>query len=182
MHYRPMDIHFVPPELSGLKNPIGMMCAPGLRRPLEHDLDELLKVHQARLLVTLVSPPELDTLHLRRLPEELKKRHIEPLYFPIDNFGTPDSLKKLDALVSRVLNTANSGNTPVLHCWAGLGRTGLVAASCLVACGFDPLEAIRTVRRLRPRTIENEDQEDFVIAYAGLLRANALQDEGESER
>lgn len=170
-----MDIHFVPPELSGLQNPIGMMCAPGLRRPLVHDLDDLKHIHKAKLLVTLVSPPELDTLHLRRLPDELRKREIEPLYFPIENFGTPDSLHKLDDLVCRVVGMAKGGNTPVLHCWAGLGRTGMVAASCLVACGFDPVEAIRTVRRLRPRTIENEDQEDFVIAYAGLRRANAAQ-------
>lgn len=168
-----MDIHFVPAELLGLKNPIGMMSAPGLRRPLEHDLEELYQVHHTGLLVTLVSPVELDILQLRRLPDEARKRHIEALFFPIENCGTPSSLHHLDELVSRILNAAKSGKTPVLHCWAGLGRTGLVAASCLVACGFDALEAIRTIRKIRPRTIENEDQEDFVIAYAGLLKANS---------
>ena len=52
----------------------------------------------------------------------------------------------------------------VVHCRGGLGRSGLVAASVLVALGHPSGEAIRIVRVAREGALETPDQR---IASAG---------------
>jgi len=53
----------------------------------------------------------------------------------------------------------------VVHCAAGQGRTGTVLACALVHRGLSAEEAIRTVRRLRPPSIDTDSQEAFVRAF-----------------
>ncbi len=56
----------------------------------------------------------------------------------------------------------------VVHCRGGLGRTGTVAASVLVALGHDdPDEAIRLVRSVRSeRAVETPEREEYVRRFA----------------
>lgn len=41
----------------------------------------------------------------------------------------------------------------IAHCFAGLGRTGLFAAACLMQNGFSHKNAMELVRKIRPGTI-----------------------------
>jgi ADP-ribosyl-[dinitrogen reductase] hydrolase len=52
----------------------------------------------------------------------------------------------------------------VIHCHAGMGRSGTVAARLLVERGMAPEQAIRTIRRARPGAIENDEQVRWVLA------------------
>jgi protein-tyrosine phosphatase len=158
-----IQLDALPPEVTRLKGRIGMMSAPGLFRSLREDLDDLRDEHDARLIVSLVTEEELGILGIDALVEQAEARGIETLRFAIVDQSVPKAPKELVAVVERILAAAGRGETVVIHCWAGLGRTGLVAASCLVARGFAPDEAIATVRRHRARTVENEDQ----VAYIG---------------
>lgn len=55
----------------------------------------------------------------------------------------------------------------MLHCVAGLGRSGMVAASYLTRKGISADAAIALVRQRRsPRAVETAVQEAFVHAYA----------------
>jgi ADP-ribosyl-[dinitrogen reductase] hydrolase len=51
----------------------------------------------------------------------------------------------------------------VLHCRAGLGRTGTIAARLLVETGTPPDAAIRAIRAARPGAIETPAQEHYVL-------------------
>ena len=53
-----------------------------------------------------------------------------------------------------------------IHCSAGLGRTGVVLACYLVQKGLTAQNAIARVRRLRPGSIETEEQADAVVDFA----------------
>jgi len=84
----------------------------------------------------------------------------------------PADLGAYCELVSRVARRLKQGDTVVIHCLAGIGRTGMTAAACLVALGAPASRAIELVRALpsRLRRIETREQERIVEAVASLLR------------
>jgi protein-tyrosine phosphatase len=168
VHMPPLDA--LPPEVTRLKGKIGMMSAPGLFRTLAQDLDDMRDEDQVALLVSLVTEEELAIIGIDALVEEAAERGIETVRFAIVDQSVPEAPAELVKVVERILAAAGRGENVAIHCWAGLGRTGLVAASCLVAQGFAPEEAIATVRKHRPRTIENEDQAEYVALFARAWR------------
>ena len=56
----------------------------------------------------------------------------------------------------------SAGESFIVHCWAGLGRTGTVAAKLLVELGVPATRAIRMVREARPGAIQSLQQEIYV--------------------
>ena len=53
-----------------------------------------------------------------------------------------------------------------VSCGAGLGRTGTILACYLVTQGYDADAAINQIRKNRPGSIETQEQEDAIKAYA----------------
>lgn len=155
-----------------------MTLAPGKRnrgmtahwqRDLAADLDRLRDCYQPDLLVSLIESHEFDLLKIPDLFEQAEARGMQVRHFPIPDFGVPRSIDLFAELVQDILAAATEGKTIVIHCKAGLGRSGLVAASCLVALGSTPAEAFQLVRRSRPGTIETVEQEAFVHRFAELI-------------
>ncbi|KYG03455.1 hypothetical protein BE21_51555 [Sorangium cellulosum] len=164
-----MHVDYMPSEMTGLAAGIGMMAAPGRGRPLVEDLDELRRLHGADLLVSLVSDHELELLGIPDLVARATERGIVVLRWPFGDFSVPRDIAALHAPVDRILDTAARGGGAIIHCWAGLGRTGLVAAACLVKRGVAPADAIAAVRRCRRGAIENSDQEEAIADFARVL-------------
>lgn len=154
---------------------LGMCRAPGTRgaafqrssaENLESDLLLLLREHGARTLVTLQEHSELKVLGIRDLFRLGGAAGLECLSFPIPDGFPPFSLTAAFALVDAILRRLSAGQTVVLHCYAGLGRTGTIAALVLAAQGMDPRQAIDRVRQIRAGAIPERLQEEFVCAFA----------------
>jgi atypical dual specificity phosphatase len=73
---------------------------------------------------------------------------------------------QLDRVVSAMRRATERNMGVAVHCTAGLGRTGTVLAAYLIAQGQTAQNAIARIRRLRPGSIETEEQADAVVEFA----------------
>ena len=55
------------------------------------------------------------------------------------------------------------GQSIVVHCRGGMGRTGIVAARLLIELGEKPRMALQRVRAARPGAVETAEQERYVL-------------------
>ena len=65
---------------------------------------------------------------------------------PMPNFGLPDDPPAFRRDIARIAESLRRGDAVMLHCAAGLGRTGTAAACVLKALGLDQAEALDRVR------------------------------------
>lgn len=70
-------------------------------------------------------------------------------WFPIPDLGVPP-LDGLLGLIDDTTDRLHRGDRLIVHCAAGIGRSGTVAAALLLAMGLDHDEALTTVATNRP--------------------------------
>ncbi len=85
------------------------------------------------------------------------------LHEPVEDFGIPTVEQAMRAV--RFIEENISKGAVMVHCRAGLGRTGTIIGVYLVETGMDPNEAIDTVREHRIGSLEVRSQEDFVRSW-----------------
>lgn len=68
------------------------------------------------------------------------------LNLPMPNFGVPEDQAVFRREVQRIAAALRQGDAVLLHCAAGMGRTGSTAACVLKALGLDTQEALQRVR------------------------------------
>ena len=153
----PLQIAFV--ETPG-KGKIGMTFCPGKHDPhamtgpwerdLESDLAAIAK-WGATALVTLMELHELERLGVSSLGEIAVAQGLDWYHLPIRDVSVPSAAFEAEwksagmALRTRLLG----GESVVVHCRGGVGRTGLVAVRLLVELGEAPASALQRVRAAR---------------------------------
>lgn len=171
----PIQVDFLPASVLPLPGRLGMTFAPGKctvgmraiwQRNLEADLTRIREFYQADVLATLLEEPEMGYLKIPDIRAIAERMGMQSIWFPIRDFGAPASMAELSELVTLLLAAVEQSKTVVIHCRAGLGRTGLVTASCLVRLGYSPREAFEQVRAVRPGSVETPVQEAFVQSFA----------------
>lgn len=99
----------------------------------------------------------------------LQKAFIEEFGFeykhvPVEDLTAP-SLEQIDEFVRFATKVCGAGKKLVVHCGAGIGRTGTMLACYLVHKGYSARRAIEEVRRKRPGSIETPEQEEIIALY-----------------
>ena len=155
----------------GLRGGQPKTTTPGSTTALEADLT-LLASNGATDLVTLIGEDERGKLGVGALPRLAGENGLSWREFPITDRTAPASGRQaeFDQLLDELLTDLAAGRRVTIHCQAGLGRTGLLAAGLLVQSGIGPDDAIARVRSARPGSIETSGQEDFIrkIEFRGL--------------
>lgn len=120
----------------------------------------------ADVLITLTEQRELDELGVGDLGTRAGALGFAWLHLPIADFGAPDVAWESAWMQAGPLVRARvqEGGGVHLHCRAGCGRSGMIAARILVELGVPPDEAIARVRATRPCAIETAGQEAAVQA------------------
>ena len=99
------------------------------------------------LVVCLTPKPELAELspdyHAALARGRLPFRWM---HVPMRNFGLPEDPAAFRRDIGAIADTVREGKAVLLHCAAGMGRTGTAAACVLKALGLDAHEALQRVR------------------------------------
>ena len=126
---------------------------PGKWRSVDEDL-EFLKTSGVRSILSLVEvEPQL---------EDYRNAGFDARHVPVDDFHAP-TMEQIEECVEYI-----ASHGPIyVHCFAGYGRAGTIAAAWLIRNGMTAIDAIRTIRDLRPGAIEVDAQFDALLEYAG---------------
>lgn len=118
------------------------------------------------VVVQLASDAEALRVARRDLRQLYATEGFEVIYLPIPDFGVP-SLAQLTPAVEAALVHAVSGRNLVVHCHAGIGRSGVFLA-CMARRGLvmGGQQAVRWVRQYIPGALEVPEQVDLAVNFS----------------
>lgn len=104
------------------------------------------------------------TMTEERLPD-LWVQEIKYLHVPTEDYSAPD-MQQIDEAVEFIQKRIQENEAVMVHCAAGVGRTGTILACYLVKYKkMSATEAIDKVRKIRPGSIQSESQELAISLY-----------------
>lgn len=117
-----------------------------------------------RQVVSLLEPSEARSLGLESEREMVKVYGMEYIAFPIADMGLPSSVEGFAKLSLLLFQQVDAGVNTLIHCRAGIGRSGLMAAGVLLHCELDCEQAFTHVSKMRGiRVPETPQQEDWLL-------------------
>jgi protein-tyrosine phosphatase len=124
-------------------------------------------------VVSLLEPHEVLRLELQQQGALCERFGIEFLQHPIVDHGLPASDAELVRLVHGLHERLRQGRAVAIHCFAGIGRTGLVAGCLLHLLGVPRRDIFRVLGRTRGYAMPNtaaqaEWVERFIEQHPGL--------------
>ena len=92
-------------------------------------------------------------------------KNIKYLHVPTEDLSAPD-MEKIDNTVDYIHERIKNNEPTMVHCAAGIGRTGTILACYLVKYhDLSTKDAIDKVRKERPGSIQSESQEIAIGLY-----------------
>jgi len=146
---------------SDLSGSLYLHSMPGRYEPLSNSVFEI-EEKEIDIVVSLnsldeireKSPAYANAIDENSLP-------FERLEFPIVDFGIPKDTVAFLNLAENLADRLQSGENLLIHCGAGIGRTGTLATSVLTILGNDLNESLEAVRTAGSDP-ETEEQMDLV--------------------
>ena len=121
------------------------------------------KREKGSLIVLLAEEAECMERTGRNLKSLYLKEGFQIIHLPIPDFDVP-SKEDLEEAIKKTVGHAQAGQNIVIHCHAGLGRTGLfVVYLAKQVLSLSSEEAIHWTRKYIPHALETYEQEKFII-------------------
>jgi len=158
---------------------LGLVACPGVRvhqttgvnrKHLLADI-EALQRWGATGVVSFIEAHEFRMNNVEDIPNLLKDAGIWWLHLPIIDMEITDQKFEDEWAVEgeRIRHALRIGERVALHCYAGLGRTGMMGARLLVEMGMNNERAISAVRKPNARRIQTKRQSMFVHEIRPLI-------------
>lgn len=143
---------------------LAIMACPTLDENAPASVANIAKLG-IRLVVSLLEPSEARNLGLDAERLEVKAHAMDFISFPIPDMGLPPSVEDFSQMVKLLFTQVNAGVNTLVHCRAGIGRSGLLAAGVLLHTGMDAEEAFAYVSHMRGlRVPETMEQHEWLLA------------------
>ena len=128
-----------------------------MAQPDDPEQLEWLRRQGIELVISLTEDP------LRR--DWVNDAGLLVVHVPVVDMEAP-SQEQLDRALSAIKRAHERNMGVAVHCTAGLGRTGVILACYFVTKGMTAKNAIARVRRLRPGSVETDEQAEAVAEFA----------------
>jgi protein-tyrosine phosphatase len=136
---------------------------PGCGKPFA-DFSAAVAAKNVSRVVCMVSLDEIS----RNAPEYAKALRAgvpwQHITCPTPDFGVPDEAA-FRALAQDIASRLRAGENIVIHCFAGIGRTGMMATAVLLALG-EPLPQAYAIVAQAGSGAESESQEKLLAKIA----------------
>jgi len=148
---------------------VAIMACPSLEEDADASIINIahLGIQQ---VISLLEPNEARNLGLNGEREQVKAHGMGFMSFPIPDMGLPPSVEEYARLSKKLFNQVNAGVNTLIHCHAGIGRSGLMVAGILLHCNMDPQQAFAYASKMRGiRVPETPEQEQWLSSnYASI--------------
>ncbi len=109
-------------------------------------------------IVSLLEDHEANEAGLKDESMLTRQNGMRFVSYPIKDKSLPESVVAFSKFTKDLYHQITGGRSTVIHCWAGIGRTGIVTAGVLLHCGFSAKEAFDHISLHRgvqvPDTVE----------------------------
>jgi protein-tyrosine phosphatase len=162
------------PEIYKIK-PIGSGILFVMPRPSPHEWLEddirYLKNFGINRIISLLEKSEEIEIGLANESAVANKHLLEFVSYPIKDRGLPSDMQDYLKFTQFLYETIAGGNNTVIHCRAGIGRTGIITAGVLLHAGFEADDAITFISSKRNFPVpDTEAQFDWICdAHAQLI-------------
>ena len=127
---------------------------------------------EVRQVVSLLQSEESRELGLENEAALVNAQSMEFVSFPIPDLGLPGSSDDFARLSLRLFHQVEAGINTLIHCRAGIGRSGLLAAAVLLHGGRSVEQAFAQITRMRGHQVpETVQQGDWLLANHALIAA-----------
>ena len=113
------------------------------------DPEEALRKTAATTVVCLSQAPELADRYPQYVEWLTTNQPGRAVWFPVPDLHAPD-IDAAAAFVRTLHDRIESGEVLLVHCGAGIGRAGTIAAAMLITMGLSLEDAVTTVAANRP--------------------------------
>ena len=151
---------------TGTPGRLAIIPAPGGGHRLRHAVLEL-RAAGVDLLVSLLPEAQAQDLELAAEAWTCQAAGLRFRQFPILDHALPPPGPGTEAFLEGLAAEVAGGASVAIHCWAGIGRSGLVAAAVLCLLGVEAGEALRRLSEARGFPVpETDAQQAWVLELA----------------
>ena len=151
---------------------IGMSVLPGrcrghVKRNVDGDLDRVKSHFSIDTIISLMPEEQLAEMKVSNLKKSVGDHGMVSIMSGWRDKWVPDysSLDFTVALVHQAIDRIRRGDSILIHCMGGKGRTGLLATCILINLGYTLPESIAIIRRARRGCIHNPLQLYYLNWY-----------------
>lgn len=163
------DIYIVKTIGSGF---LAVMAKPVSGEWIEDEFSGIAK-KGVRQMVSLLEDHEAYGLGLQNENKLAEQNHMAFVSFPIQDRGIPNSISEFSNITKKLCQEIAEGRNTVVHCRAGIGRTGIVAAGILLHCGFKPDEAFGLISAKRGIQVpDTDEQRNWILSNYDVITAS----------